>query len=182
MLAAETPQESVNAARPRPATCDIVIVILWSRMGTPLPDTPRKPNDEPYLSGTEWEYEDAVNSPEQPPPQVLVYRRTEEPKIGLRDPQKKEKEEQFERIEAFFEQLRSLKRGVNEYATPSDFKVLLASTWRTSCIGTFSRLPRPLVATLDRRRRGYRPTTWNGYRAGAPTSACWARASRRAEP
>src|SRR5512132_3371387 len=66
MLATETPQESVNAARPRPATCDIVIVILWSRMGTPLPDTLRKPNGEPYLSGTEWEYEDAVNSPGQP--------------------------------------------------------------------------------------------------------------------
>src|SRR5512132_336323 len=32
MLATETPQGSVNAARPRPATCDIVIVILWSRM------------------------------------------------------------------------------------------------------------------------------------------------------
>ena len=88
MLATETPQESVNAARPRPATCDIVIVILWSRMGTPLPDNLRKPNGEPYLSGTEWEYEDAVNSPQQPRPQVLVYRRTEEPKIGLRDPRK----------------------------------------------------------------------------------------------
>lgn len=58
MLATETPQESVNAARPRPATCDIVIVILWSRMGTPLPDNLRKPNGEPYLSGTEWEYEE----------------------------------------------------------------------------------------------------------------------------
>src|SRR5512132_2088098 len=36
MLATETPQDSVNATRPRPANCDIVIVILWSRMGTPL--------------------------------------------------------------------------------------------------------------------------------------------------
>ena len=120
MLATETPQDSVNAARPRPATCDIVIVILWSRMGTPLPDSIRKPNGEPYLSGTEWEYEDAVNSPREPRPEVLVYRRTEEPKIGLRDPQKKEKEEQFERVEAFFAQFRnadgSLKGGVNEYA------------------------------------------------------------------
>src|SRR5512134_1937503 len=86
MLATETPQQSVNAARPRPATCDIVIVILWSRMGTPLPDSLRKANGEPYLSGTEWEYEDAVNSPHQPQPAVLVYRRMEEPKIGLRDP------------------------------------------------------------------------------------------------
>ena len=77
MLATETPQDSVNAARPRPATCDIVIVILWARMGTPLPDSVRKPNGEPYLSGTEWEYEDAVNSPAQPRTEVLVYRRTE---------------------------------------------------------------------------------------------------------
>ncbi len=56
MLATETPQASVNAARPRPATCDIVIVILWSRMGTPLPNSVRKANGEPYLSGTEWEF------------------------------------------------------------------------------------------------------------------------------
>ncbi len=126
MLATETPQESVNAARPRPATCDIVIVILWSRMGTPLPDSICKSNGEPYLSGTEWEYEDAVNSARQPPPAVLVYRRTEEPKIGLRDPQKKEKEEQFERVEAFFGRLRSLKRGLNEYANSSDFRRLLS--------------------------------------------------------
>src|SRR5512132_2998668 len=101
MLATETPQESVNAARPRPATCDIVIVVLWSRMGTPLPDTLRKPNGEPYLSGTEWEYEDPVNS-RQSRPDVLLYRRTAEPLISLRDPKKKEKEEQFERVEAFF--------------------------------------------------------------------------------
>ena len=129
MLATETPQDSVNAARPRPANCDIVIVILWSRMGTPLPDSVRKPNDEPYLSGTEWEYEDAVNSPRQAPPTVLVYRRAEEPKIGLRDPEKKEKEEQFERVEAFFARFRnadgSLEGGVNAYATPSDFKTRL---------------------------------------------------------
>ena len=43
MLATETPQESVNTARPRPATCDIVIVILWARIGTPLPDSIKKP-------------------------------------------------------------------------------------------------------------------------------------------
>ena len=58
MLANETPQESVNNARPRPSTCDIVIVILWARMGTPLPETIRKPDGTRYLSGTEWEYLD----------------------------------------------------------------------------------------------------------------------------
>ena len=125
MLATETPQQSVNAARPRPAACDIVIVILWARMGTPLPDDHPQAERRAYLSGTEWEYEDAINSPRQPSPDVLVYRRTEEPMIRMRDPEKREKEEQFERTEAFFAQLRAQKRGVNEYATPNDFKPLL---------------------------------------------------------
>ncbi len=100
MLATETPQESVNAARPRPATCDIVIVILWARMGTPLPDNLRKANREPYLSGTEWEYEDAVNSEREPRPQVLVYRRTEKPKVELDDPDFADKATQFQRVKA----------------------------------------------------------------------------------
>jgi len=102
MLAKETPQESVNNARPRPSSCDIVIVILWARMGTPLPSKIRKPDGAPYLSGTEWEYLDAVNSTREPKPEVLVYRRTEEPIISIRDPNRKEKEEQFERVEEFF--------------------------------------------------------------------------------
>lgn len=127
LFAGETPQESVNRARPRPATCDIVMVIIWSRLGTPLPESIRKANGDPYLSGTEWEYLDASTSPSKPT--VLIYRRTEEPKIGLRDPQRREKVEQFERVEQFFAQFRnpdgSLAGGVNEYDTPTDFKDLL---------------------------------------------------------
>jgi formylglycine-generating enzyme required for sulfatase activity len=129
MLANEAPQESVNNARPRPSTCDIVIVVLWAKMGTPLPETTRKRDGERYLSGTEWEYLDAVNSTWKPKPDVLVYRRTEEPMISIRDPKKKEKEEQFERVEAFFAQFRntdgSLTGGINNYAAPDAFKALL---------------------------------------------------------
>jgi hypothetical protein len=106
LLATEMPQASVNAARPRPATCDIVIVILWSRIGTPLPDSVRKPNGDAYLSGTEWEYQDAVNSSKQTPPQVLIYRRTEKPKVELSDPELAEKLTQFQRVETFFAQFR----------------------------------------------------------------------------
>ncbi|HRW60802.1 MAG TPA: NACHT domain-containing protein [Defluviicoccus sp.] len=129
MLATETPQDSVNAARPRPADCDIVIVILWSRMGTPLPDTTLKPNGARYLSGTEWEYEDAVNSPRKPPPQVLLFRRTEKPRVELDDPDFDEKRAQFRAVNDFFARFRnpdgSIKAGVNEYATPAEFKELL---------------------------------------------------------
>ena len=73
MLANETPQDSVINARPRPAICDIV-VILWARMGTPLPETIAKPDGERYQSGTEWEYLDAVNWTWEPKPDVQTRR------------------------------------------------------------------------------------------------------------
>ena len=38
MLATLTPQEAVDRGLPKPSPCDAVIVILWSRMGTRLPD------------------------------------------------------------------------------------------------------------------------------------------------
>ncbi len=51
LRANESPQESVNAFRPRPADCDIVI--LWSRMGTPtlFPTGSRTERPSPGPSG-----------------------------------------------------------------------------------------------------------------------------------
>src|SRR6185369_18085734 len=37
ILANMTPQEAISQGLPRPSECDIVVVIFWSRMGTPLP-------------------------------------------------------------------------------------------------------------------------------------------------
>ena len=37
LLANMTPQEAINQGLPMPSDCDIVIVIFWSRIGTPLP-------------------------------------------------------------------------------------------------------------------------------------------------
>ena len=61
MRAGETPQDSVTGQLPLPSECDIAVVILWSRIGTPLPETKRKRDGGRYLSGTEWEYEDALH-------------------------------------------------------------------------------------------------------------------------
>src|SRR3954471_20036277 len=36
MLATFTPQQAVNRFGPQPSECDIVVVVLWSRMGTLL--------------------------------------------------------------------------------------------------------------------------------------------------
>src|SRR4051795_7494878 len=57
MPALLTPQEAVIQFEGEPSTCDIVVVVLWSRLGTHLDLTKfKKDNGEIYLSGTEWEF------------------------------------------------------------------------------------------------------------------------------
>jgi hypothetical protein len=70
MLATLTPQQAVVRALPRPSQCDLTILILWGRIGTPLDE--RKPDGTPYASGSEWEFEDARRAGRP----ILVYRRT----------------------------------------------------------------------------------------------------------
>lgn len=127
MQATMTPQEAIAQGLPKPSECDIVIVILWSRMGTPLPDSWRKPDGGRYLSGTEWEYQDAFQAAEQHgKPKVLLYRRTEKCLLDPTDAAFMEKYQQWQHVEGFFAALRnpdgSIRGGCNEYATPLQFK------------------------------------------------------------
>ncbi|MBN8592400.1 MAG: SUMF1/EgtB/PvdO family nonheme iron enzyme [Anaerolineae bacterium] len=128
MIATLTPQEAVNRNLATPSQCDIVIVILWSRLGTPLPPEYVKPDGTPYLSGTEWEYEDAVAAAKLHDgiPIVSIYRRDGAPEIRLNDPQLNEKQTQWQRVEEFFTQFtnpdRSIKGGYNNYSSVEDFQ------------------------------------------------------------
>ncbi len=132
MLAQLTPQEAVNRGRPKPSACDIVVVILWSRMGTPLPDEYRKPDGGRYLSGTEWEYEDALSA--APQPDVLVYRRTERVLLDADEADLAAKLEQRDRVKRFFARFRdadgSLRGGIAEYDSPSAFANLFGKNLR----------------------------------------------------
>lgn len=128
LLASMTPQEAINRGLPQPSECDLVVVIFWARMGTPLPQDYTQPDGSRYLSGTQWEYFDALNeSLKDGTPLVAVYRRTEEPIISLKDPQRADKIEQWERVETFFAAFTnpdgSIKQGFNTYSTPDDFRV-----------------------------------------------------------
>ena len=99
MLATLTPQEAIKKGLPTPAKCDIVIVIFWSRMGTPLPVDWKKLDGSGYLSGTEWEYLNALESAEsQGKPEVLVYRRTEKIVLDPDDPAFDEKSRQWKLV------------------------------------------------------------------------------------
>src|SRR5437764_3574823 len=62
MMATLTPQEAINDGMAKPSECEIVVVVLWSRMGTPLPAEYKKADGSPYLSGTEYEFEDAMQA------------------------------------------------------------------------------------------------------------------------
>jgi hypothetical protein len=56
-----TPQEAIAQGLPKPEDCDLAVIVLWSRIGTPLPaDFELKADGTPYFSGTEWEYFNAL--------------------------------------------------------------------------------------------------------------------------
>jgi hypothetical protein len=138
MLATMSPQEAINQGLAKPSDCDIVVVILWSRMGTPLPESYVKPEayqfststhwaESRYYSGTEWEYIDAMQAAEQAGrPYVLVYRRTDPPVIAMTDPDFDSKREQWNLVEAFFATFTnpdgSIPQGYNTYESPSNFE------------------------------------------------------------
>lgn len=152
MRAILTPQEAIKQGLPKPSECNIVIVIFWSRMGTPLPAEYQKPDGSRYLSGTEWEYWDAYQAA-QPhgKPAILVYRRTEEPKIGLADPEAIQKLAQWKQVEVFFESFRnsdgSIGGGWNAYLTPEAFQKDLRSHLHTLILELVPELQSPLLVT-----------------------------------
>ncbi|TVR19569.1 MAG: hypothetical protein EA396_12385 [Anaerolineaceae bacterium] len=129
-----TPQEAIDSGLAKPSETDAVIVLLWGRMGTPL-DVERhgkKPDGEPYWSGTEWEYLDAVAGAAKHPqklPIVLVYRRTDTPPTPEGDDLDLLAQwiEQRKRVKQFFEPFRDAVTGayrgnINEYTSPDDFR------------------------------------------------------------
>jgi LuxR family glucitol operon transcriptional activator len=126
-LANMTPQEAISEGLRKPSECNIVIVILWSRIGTPLSSQYVKENGERYLSGTEWEYEDAIKASDaHKSPVVLIYRRTEKVLLDADDPQFESKQQQYKSVKILFESLNhpdgSVKRGYNQYETPAEFR------------------------------------------------------------
>ena len=136
MLATKTAQLSVDQTIGKPSDCNIVVVILWSRIGTPLPDEYRKPDGGPYRSGTEYEFLDAVAAQAKPSkPWLVVYRCRRSVSIDQDAEDADERQRQYKEVRNFFAefadaQTRAIHRGVNEYKQPADFERLLGAHLR----------------------------------------------------
>jgi hypothetical protein len=84
LLATSTFQDQIVS----PSEADIVICIIWSRLGTRLPAQFRRADGSTYASGTEYEFEVAVEAHKaHGKPELLVYRKTTHPVVDLQDEQ-----------------------------------------------------------------------------------------------
>ncbi|WP_239163436.1 nSTAND1 domain-containing NTPase [Paractinoplanes rishiriensis] len=119
LLASEHPQHLIDDVLPRPGECDVVVAILWSRLGSPVPASP-------HPSGTAAEIDDALAGR----PDVLIYRKTAEPTVALGAPDILERTRQYAAVRSYLaglaESLAARGRGMfQEFGSPTDFRTLL---------------------------------------------------------
>src|SRR5262249_45068676 len=89
---------------PQPADFDLVVCVLWSRLGTRLhPGRYQRPDGSTYSSGTEYEFETALAGfRANQRPDLLVYRRDEIPLFPASPRERRAAlEEQWEALEQF---------------------------------------------------------------------------------
>jgi formylglycine-generating enzyme required for sulfatase activity len=165
LLAGIDPQTAIAEGLARPSECDIVVALFWSRMGTPL-DARRyaKPGGGVYLSGTEWELEDALQAfTEKGSPKVLIYRRAEEVLLNPNTRDFDERLRQWRLVQDFVAGFNnpdgSVRLAYHPYATPTEFGDL------------FEQHLRKVIAALIEARPPARPQPATGAVAATAAAA-----------
>lgn len=137
MLASGHFQDAIDP----PSKADIVILILWSRLGTPLPERTgareyRGLDGRAPVTGTEWEYEDALRAArENGAPDILAFRNVSPASIDIRDSAAREQSlKQLDALDAFWKR-HFADRGIflaayDEYQTIAEFARRLEESLR----------------------------------------------------
>ncbi len=87
---------------PRPSQCDLVVSILWSRLGERLPADFAPEPGQPPPTGTEFEVKDALTAYEKfGRPNVLIYRKRAPPHVDLASADAEEQFRQYKRLTEF---------------------------------------------------------------------------------
>ena len=126
-----------QAEIPHPSESDIVVLILWSRLGTRLPEQFNRPDGTPYDSGTEWEFEDALKGfEEKGSPDILAYRKTAMAVTGLQDEQEiLDKLKQKKALDKFCDNWfgnheKGFAKAYHVFETPDQFEDILETQLR----------------------------------------------------
>jgi hypothetical protein len=97
-----------------PSAFDIVVLIVWSRLGTPLPERTkvreyRGIDGRTPVTGTEWENEEALKAAQEVgTPDLVVHRSREDARVGTLDTARRRQAiEQLEELDRFWSRLRS---------------------------------------------------------------------------
>ncbi len=127
-----TADRTFQAGLTQPEDCDIVLVILWTRLGSPLPQ-------EPYrgMTGTEWEFVNAVEASAQTGnPEVLVYKKTTPKLVDITDAalareavDDRRRLEDFFRTHFFFDD-NSFRRAFRTFDNATAFRELVSTQLR----------------------------------------------------
>jgi tetratricopeptide (TPR) repeat protein len=131
MLASKHFQDPIDP----PGSFDIFILVLWSRLGAPLPEKTalreyRGIDGRAPVTGTEWEFENALkasrNNGGRGPPDLLAYRRIGGAVTALDDAAARdEKIKQYDALGAFWRRWSKSNiqflAGCAEYAEPDEF-------------------------------------------------------------
>jgi len=149
---------------PLTAEFDVVVCILWSRLGTMLSHKFRRKNGDPFPSGTAFEIETAIESYLlRNTPDILVYRRTQEVPMPANDPV--EVERRMQQIKAlnefikenFFNADATFKAAINEYRALGQFETQLEKPLRKLVLGYIER-----SADKESALPGQIPATYHG--------------------
>jgi tetratricopeptide (TPR) repeat protein len=134
LLATSTFQQQIV----KPSDTDVVVAILWSRLGTKLPAQFKRADGSRYESGTEYEFEEAIEGfRRNGKPDLLVYRRTAPPSVRLDDEKElmerlgqKKKLDEF--VGKWFHDKAegTLIAAFHPFESPSDFEILLENHLR----------------------------------------------------
>lgn len=128
LLASETFQAQIHP----PRHTDIYIGILWSRIGSPLPEAIKRPDGSLYDSGTAFEFEDALSGyREKGHPEMLLYRKTGAPVVPLDDREVvMERLHQMDRLQSYVDRFLigedgSYVAAFHNFASPEMFEEMI---------------------------------------------------------
>jgi WD40 repeat protein len=122
-----TADRTFQAGLTQPAECEIVLVIVWTRLGSPLPEDPYR-----GMTGTEWEFVNAVEaSTHTGTPEVLVYKKNAPKLVDITDTASaREAVEDQRRLSEFFRshffnEDNTFKRAFRTFDNDAAFRELL---------------------------------------------------------